>query len=160
MHVFCFFFFWVGGSASESPNGPGQLILLVSLWSSYLLWGCNPSSYTSIRIPKLHPYLAVGVCICLESAAGSLRGQHAPVCKHNRVSFIVSGISACPWDGSQVGKVIGWPFPFPSPTSAFLVDRISIRSKVLWVGCCPYLCTRVPAWPQEAASPASISPVL
>jgi hypothetical protein len=40
-----------------------------------------------------------------------LRENHAPVCKHNRISLIVSGIAACPWDGSQVGLVIGCPFP-------------------------------------------------
>jgi hypothetical protein len=28
----------VGGSASESLKGPGELVLLVFLWSSYLLW--------------------------------------------------------------------------------------------------------------------------
>ena len=33
--------------------------------------------------------------------------------KHNRVSLIVSGVGACPWDRSQVGPVVGWPFPQP-----------------------------------------------
>jgi hypothetical protein len=28
------------------------------------------------------------------------------------VSLIVSETGACPWDGSQVGLVIGWPFPW------------------------------------------------
>jgi hypothetical protein len=39
-----------------------------------------------------------------------LRGQLAPVCKHNSVILILSETCVCPWDGSQVGTVIGWPF--------------------------------------------------
>jgi hypothetical protein len=35
----------------------------------------------------------------------------APVCKHNRVSFIVLRIGFCPWDGSQFRPVTEWPFP-------------------------------------------------
>ena len=31
--------------------------------------------------------------------------------KYSRVSLRVLGISPCPWDGSQVGPVIGCPFP-------------------------------------------------
>ena len=48
----------------------------------------------------------------------------------------------------------------PSLISAFLVDAISFGSKVLWVVWCHYLSTRVSAWPQEAAFPGSISPML
>lgn len=57
------------GSDSESPEGPGWLTLLVFLWGSYPLWACNPSSYSSIRAPKLRPLFG---CVCLywsESAA-------------------------------------------------------------------------------------------
>ena len=90
-----------------------------------------------------------------------LRGQHAPVCKNNRESLIILGIGACPWAGSQVGLVRGWPsvsVQFPKP--AFLVDKINVELKVLWVGW--YLChsTGVLAWQQEVASSGSISPVL
>jgi hypothetical protein len=48
------------------------------------------------------------------------------------VSLIVSGIGDCPWDGSQVGPVIGQPFSpvsDPSLVPTFLVDRINIKEK-------------------------------
>jgi hypothetical protein len=48
----------VGGSVSESPKGPGWLTLLVFLWSSYS--SSNPSVYSSIRVPKLHPLFGCG----------------------------------------------------------------------------------------------------
>ena len=58
----------------------------------------------------------------------------------------MSGISACPWDGSQVRPVIGWPFPqsAPSRVPALLVGRTNFGLKVLWVGWCP-------AWLQDSA---------
>jgi hypothetical protein len=61
----------------------------------------------------------------------------ALVCKHSRVSLIVSGIYACPWDGSLVGLVIGWPFfqSVPFHLLAFLVGRIHFSPKFCgWVG--------------------------
>ena len=66
-----------------------------------------------------------------------LRGLYVPVCKHNRVSLIVSGIGARPWDRSQVGLIIEWPLPqslFHFPIPAFIVDRIHLGLKFLWVG--------------------------
>jgi hypothetical protein len=48
----------------------------------------------------------------------------------------------------------------PSPIPAFLVVGVSFGSKVLWVGCCLYNYTGVSAWPQEATSLGSISPML
>jgi hypothetical protein len=76
----------------------------------------------------------------------------------------VSGIGTCPWDESQVGPIIGWPFPPPflplSPVSEFLVDKINIGLKVLYIGWYPYWCTRVPDWLQEVACSGSISPML
>jgi hypothetical protein len=47
----------------------------------------------------------------------------------------------------------------PSPMPAFLVDRMVLGLKVLWVGWCLYHSTRVPAWLQEVASSGCISPV-
>jgi uncharacterized membrane protein (DUF106 family) len=91
-----------------------------------------------------------------------LRGQVAPVCKHDRVSLIVLVIGACPWDGSQVGLVIGWPFPqslLPPLSPAFLVDRIDFGLKVLWVGWYLYCSTGVPAWLQKVAFSDSMSPM-
>ena len=61
----------------------------------------------------------------------ALREQHAPVCKHNTVSLIVLGIGVCPWDGSQVGPVIGWPFP---QFLIHLVERTNFGDKFyVWV---------------------------
>ena len=49
-----------------------------------------------------------------------------------RVTLIVSGTDACPWDVSQVGMVIGWQFPHsPLCVTAFLVDRMNFELKVL-----------------------------
>jgi hypothetical protein len=66
--------------------------------------------------------------------------HHAPVCKYDRVSLIVLGTGACPWDIAQIGLVIGWPFPISTPSSmpTFLVDRINLGLKVSWVGWCLY----------------------
>jgi hypothetical protein len=46
-----------------------------------------------------------------------------------------------------------------SPIPAFLVNRVNLESKVLWVGWCPYHYIGVPAWLQEMTSSGSISPV-
>ena len=87
-----------------------------------------------------------------------LRGQHALVCKHNRVSLIVLGNGACPWDRCQVGPVISnFLISDPSPMPAFLVHRINFELKVLWVGWYLYCSTGVPAWLQQVASSGSIS---
>ena len=40
----------------------------------------------------------------------SLRGQASYSLVYNRLRLIVSWIGACPWDGSQVRLVTGWPF--------------------------------------------------
>jgi hypothetical protein len=57
----------------------------------------------------------------------------APVCKHNRVFFIVSGICACLWDGFQVGPVIGWPF---LQSLLHLCPCISYSQDTFWVENC------------------------
>ena len=98
----------VGSSDSESPKGPG---LLVFLWNSYPLWVLSRSSYSSIRVSKLHPLFGYGCLYLSRLLRGACRGQRAPVCKHNKVLLIVLGIGACPWSGSQVGLIIGWPVP-------------------------------------------------
>jgi hypothetical protein len=90
-----------------------------------------------------------------------LRGQLTPGCKHNRVSLIVLKIGACPWDLSQVGLVISWPFLQPTPSSVpvFFVDRINLGLKVLWVGWCLYRSTGIPVWLQEVSFSGSILPM-
>jgi hypothetical protein len=44
---------------------------------------------------------------------GPLKGQFARLlsARITRYHLIVSGTGTCPWDESQVGMVIGWPFP-------------------------------------------------
>jgi hypothetical protein len=82
--------------------------LLVFLWSLYFLQVPN----SSIRLPELHLMFGrVFLHLSIGCWVGPLRGElcQAPVCKHTRLSLIVSVICSCP-HGSQVGPVIGWPF--------------------------------------------------
>ena len=53
----------VGVSDSEISNGSGYLTLLIFLRTSYPLQSYNPSIYSSIRVPKLHPLFG---CECLD----------------------------------------------------------------------------------------------
>ena len=50
--------------------------------------------------------------------------------KHYRISSIVSEIDACPWDGSQVELVIGWPF---LQSLLHLCPCISFKQDKFWV---------------------------
>lgn len=78
----------------------------------------------------------------------------APVWMHN----IVSGVGACPWDGSQIGPVI--PIVYSIFVPAFLLDRIDFVLNILWAGWCSYPSTGGPAWLQEVATAYSITPLL
>jgi hypothetical protein len=102
----------VDGSVSDSPKHPGYFILMVFLW--------NPNPLGATIFPPKPCY--------------------TPVCKHNRAILILSGICACPWDGSQVGLVIARPFSQSAlfSISAFLVDRINFGLKVLYMSWCFY----------------------
>jgi len=112
-----------------APKGPHELTLMVFLWSPCPLQVFWPFS------------------------------QHVPVCKHNKVSVIVSWIGACLWNGFQFKTDIGWPFPQPLLfVPAHPVGRTHLWSKALWVVCCPYLSTGSPAWLHEVAISGSISP--
>jgi hypothetical protein len=70
----------VGGSDSESPKGPGKLTLLLSLWCSFPIpfGACNPSSYSSIRVPKLHPLFDCG-CLHLSESLLSETSQRIAI---------------------------------------------------------------------------------
>ena len=72
-----------------------------------------------------------------------------PVCKHNTVSLILSGIGSCPLDRFQVGPVICLK------TS---LGRTNFGAKILRVCWCPYPSTGSPAWPRQVAASGSISP--
>jgi hypothetical protein len=88
---------------------------------------CNPSPNSSIRAPKLHPLFG---CWCL-FLSKPFRGQHAPVCKHNRVSLIMSTTWPClpmGWVSSWAGYWLAIPSVSPpSPMPALLVDRINFK---------------------------------
>lgn len=76
------------------------------------------------------------------------------------MSLIVSEVGASLWVVSQVGLVFSCPFPQSlSPVPAFLIDRIHLGSKVLWVDSCLYFSTGVPAYLQEVTSSGSITPM-
>jgi hypothetical protein len=67
---------------------------------------CDPSSYSFIRVPKLHPLFGCGGQHLSESAAGCSLSEDSYARLLNAsmaVSLIVSAIGACPWDGSQLG---------------------------------------------------------
>ena len=85
----------------------------------------------------------------------------APVCKHHRVS-VIPGIGVCPWDESQVGLVIGWPFPQSlihfCPCISFRQDKFWVESSV--GGLVFNFSTGVTAWLQEVASSCSIFSLL
>lgn len=90
-------------------------MLLVFLRSSHLL--CGPSSFSNsfITVPELCPVIGYGSLHLFQSTAGWSLSEHSSArlmsAKHNRVSLIVSGIGAYPWDVFPVGPVIGWSCP-------------------------------------------------
>ena len=80
------------------------MTLLDFLWSPYALRG--PQSFFlffCITVPKLHPCLVVW-CMPLSESMGGLGLSED---RHATQALIVSGIGACPWDGSQVGPEAG-----------------------------------------------------
>jgi hypothetical protein len=71
----------------------------------------NPSSYSSARVPKLHPLFGCGCLYVSESAVRWSVSEDSMLPSASiTVSLIVLGTGACPWRGSQVGPIIGWPF--------------------------------------------------
>jgi hypothetical protein len=72
------------------------MILLVLLWSSYLLQGPQFFLLFSLRMPEIHP------SFCISFLVEPLRGQHAPVCmiqKSNGGGGEASEDWRSPWDG-------------------------------------------------------------
>jgi hypothetical protein len=84
---------------------------LVDSWYSYLLQGLQSFLLLFHKSPQapLTVWLWMSVSVWVSCWVEPLRGQHATVCNNKRVSLIVLGTGACPWDGTQVGPVIGWP---------------------------------------------------
>jgi hypothetical protein len=86
-------------------------------WSSCEVSICIMAAILPCILPQESPSsincFAVGVCIFLSQflGAASQKTVITPFFNHNKISLIVLGIGACPWDGCQVEPVIGWPFP-------------------------------------------------
>ena len=128
----------VGVTVFKSRKGPGYFTLLVFLWSSYPLWGLQSLFLFFHKSPQAPSTDACGFLQLSEAAAGWNLSEDS----HARLMFsriTVSGIGACPCNGSKVGLVFDWPFPqtLVPPTPTFLVDRINLGLKVLWLGLYP-----------------------
>jgi hypothetical protein len=84
------------------------MILLVFLGSPYALQGLQSFLLFFHKSPQAPStvWLCVSASVWVSQWVEPLREQHAPVCKHNILSLIVSGIGACPWDGSQIGWLL------------------------------------------------------
>ena len=132
--------FLVGGSDFGSSNSPSYLTLLIFMWNSYpfqglqsLLLFFHKSLQTSSSVWLWVP-ISVWVTCCVEP----LRGQHASVCKHTRVSWIVLGIGPCPWDGFPAGPVLSGHLlslsSIPWACYSYRQDKVWVESVVGWLG--------------------------
>lgn len=101
--------FLVGGSVCETLQEP-RLIESVDLPAEFLS-SSGPSHLPQLfhNVPDLCPLFGCGCMHLFQSDAGWSLSEHSYarllVCKHTE-----SGIGTWPWDGSQVGSVIAWPF--------------------------------------------------
>ena len=123
----------------RAPRGPGQLTLLVFLWNYHPFQGlqCFPQLYLKNPWHPSDVWLQLSVSVSVSCRVELFRGQfcQAPVCKHNRVSLIMSVI------GFKLNcLLIGHFFSLYSIfVSAFLLDSTKIALNILWVGWSPYL---------------------
>ena len=74
-------------------------------------------------------YLALGLCICFYQLLDKIFQTTATICKHSRVSLIVSVVSSFSWGVSQVGPVIGCLFP---QSLLHLYSCISYKQGKFW----------------------------
>jgi hypothetical protein len=103
----------------------------------------------------------VSLCTCFGQLLDRVSQRTVMLGKHNRVSLIVSDTSSCLWYGSQVGLVIGCPFP---QSLLHLCPCTSYRQDTFWVegfmdGLMSISLHWEPAWLQEVAISGSISPL-
>ena len=96
-----------------------------------------------MRLPEVDPMFDCGSLYLFQSAAGWISQRTVIPGIDNTVSFIVSRIGPCPWNGSHFGSVIGWIGSIL--VSVLIEGRTSFGAKVLWVGWCPYPSTGSPA---------------
>jgi hypothetical protein len=138
------------------------LTLLIFLWHFYPLQGLQSLFFHKSPQAPSTIWLWVSAFVWVTCCLDPLRGQHAPLCKHIRLSLLVLGIGVCPWNGSKLGSVIGWLLSqslLHLLWLHFFVDRINFGLTVLWVGWCLYNSTGVPVWLQQVASSGSMSPM-
>ena len=146
-----------------------QTLKVPGVQVNWLYWSSLRSSY-SLQGPKsfllfLHkssqaPSTAlVSVSVWVICWVEPLRKQHSLVCKHNRVSLIVSEISTYPWE------VWGWAsywLAIPSvsvPPSCISCLHDKIWAVFLCVSWYLYSSTGFPAWLQEVVFSVSICPM-
>ena len=117
-----------------SPKGLGLLTLLGFCRVPVLFMAFNPSPNSFIRLQNLHlifgyKFLHLFPLACWVEP---LRRQlcQVPICKNNRALSIMLGIGSCPWNGSQFGTVINWPFP---PSLPHLCPCITCKQDTFWV---------------------------
>jgi hypothetical protein len=116
----------------------------VFLWSSYSFWGLQSFLLFFHKSPQppSTDWLWVCVSVWVSCWVEPLWGQHAPVCKHSRVSLVVLGIAVCPYGRVSIWASYWLAIPSVSaPPSVFLGDSINFGLKVLWVGWCLYCFT-------------------
>jgi hypothetical protein len=110
----------VSCSVSGSPQGSMLVDMVDFLWSPYPLWAHKSFPQLFHKTPRApsNIWLWISASVSIGSWVEPLRGQlcYVPVCKHSRVSFIVSATASCPRDGFQVEAVIGRPFPPSTPS--------------------------------------------
>jgi hypothetical protein len=94
--------------------------------------GCRARNRSSKESPSSGQCSAVGLCIyfSLLSGASQWTVTLGSIYKNNRVSLIVSGIGALPWNRSLAGLVIAWPFHH---SQIHLCPYISYRQDKFWV---------------------------
>jgi hypothetical protein len=94
-----------------------QESMLVDSWSSckvpihFGAYNPPPLLFHKNPQPLFTVLLWVSVSVWVSYCVKSLRGQDAPVCRHSKIPWIVSGIGVCPRDGSRAGPVMHWLMP-------------------------------------------------
>jgi hypothetical protein len=107
-------FFCCWFSLCEFQRSRLFVTLLVFLWSTYHLCGCSPYTYSSIRLPKLHPLFGCG-CFHLSELLGEASERTAM-------------LNCLPMGWAQVGY---W-MPTPSVSALSPSPCISYRQDKFW----------------------------
>ena len=94
----------------------------------------------------------------LSSSSPSIFLPTCPVCKHDKVSVVVSGIVSCPCQGFQFRVVIGWPCPLSLSLSLHILEAGHILGQRLcgWVAVLIHPLGVLPGyrkWPFQDPSP-------